>query len=169
MVRQGEILFKKLENIKTVNQIEKDEEILKYINLHVYEADPPTDLNTTMKTVKFEEWIFSFSKSHKVDSGIVAEGEFSGHTHKVQNGNVFYFFVLIYKPHDQDEWNQNFSHLSFPAIYKCPYYIFIVEAFEDTTIVHEEHAPIKLDPGIYLVIRQREYGFDIHPIRPIQD
>ena len=32
-----------------------------------------------------------------------------------------------------------------------------VSAHEDTRLIHEEHLPIKLEPGNYEVIRQREY------------
>lgn len=32
-----------------------------------------------------------------------------------------------------------------------------IQVMEKTALKHEEHAPIPLDPGVYKVIRQREY------------
>lgn len=32
-----------------------------------------------------------------------------------------------------------------------------IQVLEKTALKHEEHAPIPLDPGIYKVVRQREY------------
>lgn len=33
-----------------------------------------------------------------------------------------------------------------------------LQVLEKTALRHEEHAPVELDPGIYRVVQQREYG-----------
>lgn len=61
---------------------------------------------------------------------VVAEGEETGHAHVLVDGTVFELLnsELLYIKSDQE-----------------------------TRIIHDEHLPIKLEPGNYQVIRQREY------------
>ena len=45
-----------------------------------------------------------------------------------------------------------------------------LEVTQTTQVVHEEHGPITLDPGLWLVVRQREYAPEaIRTIRTITD
>ena len=76
---------------------------------------------------KIEELPFNLTQKL---SGVVAEGELTGHAHIIENGALF---ELV-----------NSSDL-------------FIEANHKTRIVHDEHLPIELDEGNYMVIRQREY------------
>ena len=61
---------------------------------------------------------------------IVAGGEGTSHTHMLVNGDLFQI------EHSDQKY---------------------IRSHEDTRLIHEEHLPIKLEPGNYEVIRQREY------------
>jgi len=65
------------------------------------------------------------------DNKVIAEGEATGHAHVLVNGAVF-------------ELLNSDSKL-------------YIKSVENTKIIHDEHLPIKLEPGEYEVIRQREY------------
>ncbi|OLS13697.1 MAG: hypothetical protein RBG13Loki_2697 [Promethearchaeota archaeon CR_4] len=71
----------------------------------------------------------------KSESNVVLKGEVTGHAHCIMGGEIFVFNAT-------------------DTMY--------VRAREDTTLVHDEHAPIKLEPGKYQVIRQREFDPE-HP------
>ena len=45
--------------------------------------------------------------------------------------------------------------------------VLYLDVTDTTQVVHEEHGPLTLDPGLWLVVRQREY----HPeaIRTVAD
>ena len=62
---------------------------------------------------------------------VVAEGEVTGHAHILDNG-------ALYESLNSDS-------------------ILFIKSDQKTRIVHDEHLPIKLEPGNYEVIRQREY------------
>jgi len=61
---------------------------------------------------------------------IVAGGEGNAHTHMLVNGELF----------QVERSDQKY-----------------IRTREDTRLIHEEHLPIKLEPGNYEVVRQREY------------
>ena len=61
---------------------------------------------------------------------IVAGGEGNAHTHMLVNGELF----------QVERSDQKY-----------------IRTREDTRLIHEEHLPIKLEPGDYEVVRQREY------------
>lgn len=65
----------------------------------------------------------------KVTSKTLVYGEVTGHSHRLQKGQVW-----------KDDKDNLFLDVTTP-----------------TMIVHEEHKPIKLDKGFYAIIRQREY------------
>lgn len=69
----------------------------------------------------------------KSKTGILALGEVTGHSHKVIGADVFV-------DASQPFWGQ------------------IIQATKDATIKHEEHSEIKLTPGTYKVIHQREWN-----------
>lgn len=77
------------------------------------------------------------SSISKKKSNIVVEGEATGHAHRLING-------LIYeKPKSMfDDSNE-------PTMW--------IHAQKNTRLVHEEHGPIEIEVGFYIVIRQREY------------
>ena len=81
----------------------------------------------------------------KAKDMVLLEGETTGHMHRV-SGNATVFE---------------------PPRYSGDGLLKIVEAKEGTQIVHEEHAPITLEPGIYECRRQREY--DEKEIRYVMD
>lgn len=66
----------------------------------------------------------------KSESNVVLKGEVTGHAHCIMGGEIF---VL--------ERNDTM----------------FIKAGEGTTLVHDEHAPIKVDAGEYLILRQREF------------
>lgn len=80
-----------------------------------------------------------------VKSDVVLEGEATGHAHRVMNGEIFRF------------WSQISGDQLF------------VKANNGATLVHEEHASIDLIPGVYEVIRQREYDPDTEITRWVID
>jgi len=61
---------------------------------------------------------------------VVAEGELTGHAHLLMNGALF-------------------EVINSEDLY--------IQAGESTKIIHDEHLPIKLEPGSYQVIQQREF------------
>ncbi|MHA1255173.1 MAG: hypothetical protein ACTSPS_06180, partial [Promethearchaeota archaeon] len=69
------------------------------------------------------------SITEKLDN-VVAEGEVTGHAHLLMNGALFEVI--------------NSEDL-------------IIQAGENTKLIHNEHLPIKLEQGNYRVIRQREF------------
>jgi hypothetical protein len=70
------------------------------------------------------------TSARKVKDNVIAKGETTGHSHRVIGAKVF---------------RSNNLQL-------------LVEVPESATLVHEEHAPIQIDKGVYEVIRQREYN-----------
>lgn len=72
-------------------------------------------------------------KLRPANTDVVVEGEATGHAHRVQNGGL----------------HSDATMYRHPDLY--------VEAGPKTRIVHEEHGPIKLEPGFWKVIRQVEY------------
>jgi hypothetical protein len=81
----------------------------------------------------------------KKEDNVVAEGEETGHAHVLVNGAVF-------------------ELLNSDSLY--------IKSEQNTRITHQEHLPIKLEPGNYQVIRQREYlGSGSHKqiTRPVRD
>jgi hypothetical protein len=61
---------------------------------------------------------------------VIVAGEATGHAHRLVSG----------------------------AILEAPDGALYLEVTQTTQVLHEEHAPITLDPGFWLVIRQREYA-----------
>lgn len=70
-------------------------------------------------------------KVERVESGVIAEGEVTGHAHKVVGGTL-----------------------------TSQYGVLRVVASEGTKVVHDEHADLELEPGIWLVRNQEEYAGD---------
>jgi hypothetical protein len=80
-------------------------------------------------------------QAKKKTQPILAYGEVTGHTHRIEHAS------------DAEVWeyqNELFLHVLVP-----------------TRVVHEEHHPIALPPGIYRVWQQREYT--PQEIRTIRD
>ena len=61
---------------------------------------------------------------------IIVAGEATGHAHRLQAGTVL----------------------------ETPDGALYLDVTQTTQVVHEEHGPITLDPGLWLVVRQREYS-----------
>lgn len=61
---------------------------------------------------------------------ILAEGEATGHMHELDSGELYEKNGTLY---------------------------FRVPEDQKTTLKHQEHGPITFEPGVYKVIRQREY------------
>jgi hypothetical protein len=61
---------------------------------------------------------------------VLAEGEATGHKHELDTGELYEKEGTLF---------------------------FKVEEAQPATLKHEEHGPITFEPGVYKVIRQREY------------
>jgi len=61
---------------------------------------------------------------------VLAEGEATGHMHELDSGELYEKGGTLY---------------------------FRVPEDQKTTLKHQEHGPITFEPGVYKVIRQREY------------
>ena len=72
-------------------------------------------------------------KIKKLDTDIIVMGEATGHAHRIQNGAIY------------------------GAIYSWGSQMYLEVYSGGGALVHEEHAPIELEPGIYEVTRQREF------------
>ena len=66
---------------------------------------------------------------------ILAHGEVTGHTHRIENPAVV-------------------EHWRVPGFNAGDY----IRVLETTRLVHEEHQPITLEPGVYRFWQQREYA-----------
>jgi hypothetical protein len=84
-------------------------------------------------------------RARTVKSDVILEGEATGHVHRIMDGELFRF------------WSQSSGEQLF------------VKADKGAMLVHEEHAAIELDPGIYEVIRQREYDPDTDTTQWVMD
>ncbi|MFX1517892.1 MAG: hypothetical protein ACFFC6_16445 [Promethearchaeota archaeon] len=80
-----------------------------------------------------------------VKSDVILEGEATGHAHRIMDGEIFRF------------WSQSSGDQLF------------VKTEKGASLIHEEHATIELDPGIYEVIRQREYDPDTDTTQWVMD
>ena len=63
-------------------------------------------------------------------SNIIVAGEATGHAHRLQSGTIL----------------------------EAPDGALYLDITHATQVVHEEHGPITLNPGLWLVVRQREYS-----------
>lgn len=71
-------------------------------------------------------------------TNIIVEGEATGHSHKIVNGTILE--------------SEERSPISLDKEVKM-----WIKAEKKARIVHEEHGPIEIEIGFYIVIRQREY------------
>src|ERR1051326_4477763 len=72
-------------------------------------------------------------------SDVIVAGEATGHAHRLQAGTIL----------------------------EAPDGALYLDITQTTQVVHEEHGPITLDPGLWLVVRQREYHLEA--IRTVAD
>lgn len=70
---------------------------------------------------------------HRLEHGILAQGEVTGHSHRLEPAAGGRLFM-------------------------GPGGRLYMEVVAPVRVVHQEHAPIHLDPGFYRVWRQREYS-----------
>ena len=83
-------------------------------------------------------------QAKRIKSDVILEGEATGHAHRIMDGELFRF------------WSQSGEQL-------------FVKADKGAMLVHEEHASIELVPGLYEVIRQREYDPDTETTQWVMD
>ena len=81
----------------------------------------------------------------KADNLILAEGEATGHFHRVATGEA----VLYTIPNSVDKFLEIIS--------------------ETATVTHEEHKPITLPKGIYKIGIVSEYDYDLEEARQVRD
>lgn len=67
--------------------------------------------------------------AHKQNNTVIVRGETTGHAHRLQTGTILKAGGALY-----------------------------LDITEQTQVVHEEHAAVTLGPGLWLVVRQREYA-----------
>jgi len=65
---------------------------------------------------------------------VIVAGEATGHAHRLTEGTIL----------------------------EAPDGTLYLDLLSAAKVVHEEHAPITLDPGLWLVVRQREYSPEAH-------
>jgi hypothetical protein len=82
-------------------------------------------------------------KKFKVNSDVLAEGEATGHHHRLVGQTQIY----------ETAEKQRFVEVSSQA----------------ATLVHEEHKPIEIERGIYAVVNEREYNPFDQAIRQVTD
>lgn len=75
-------------------------------------------------------------EGEKQKDRVLIEGEVTGHSHRLSTGTVF--------------------SLTEPIETEMGPIVKTFELPETGVLIHEEHNPIKLEPGIYGVVRQRE-------------
>jgi hypothetical protein len=63
-------------------------------------------------------------------SNVIVAGEATGHAHRLTGGTIL----------------------------EAPDGALYLDITQTTQVIHEEHGPIALDPGLWLVVRQREYS-----------
>ena len=76
---------------------------------------------------------------------VLAHGEVTGHAHAVADTNAAKLF-----------WNKALTQM-----------FLLVET--PTEVSHDEHSAIALEPGVYEVIRQREYSYWDDKVRQVVD
>ena len=72
----------------------------------------------------------------RLDTNIIAEGEVTGHNHKLYGSHQ------VYGTHSEN-----------PRIIEPTYF----QAKEDISLKHQEHATLKISKGNYVIIHEREY------------
>ena len=68
-------------------------------------------------------------KSKKLETDIIVLGEATGHAHRIVNGTIY-------------RSNRNVRY---------------IKANKGAELIHDEHGPIKIEPGIYEIVIQREF------------
>lgn len=76
---------------------------------------------------------------------VLAHGEVTGHTHRVPDSAAATLFSRLDAEHGE----------------------LFLDVRRPTTVIHDEHAPVPLDPGCYRIWRQREYTPEV--IRTVLD
>ena len=83
------------------------------------------------------------SKAEKVKGGILAEGEATGHAHRVSSAGA--------------------------EVYDLGDGVLVLKAIETATVVHEEHGTITVPPGLYSREIVREYDHAAEESREVAD
>jgi hypothetical protein len=73
---------------------------------------------------------------------VLAEGELTGHSHRIDQPSV-------------------------AELYECKGLLYLQVMASEARVVHQEHGPITLPQGVYMVWQQREYA--PRKIRPVTD
>jgi hypothetical protein len=81
---------------------------------------------------------------NKIADGILARGESTGHSHRV-------------------------GTLEAAELYAIEGKMFLKVGDEGVSIVHEEHAPVTLDPGNYEVIIDKQFDYSAQALRNVAD
>ena len=93
------------------------------------------------------------NKKRKQDTDIILKGEVTGHAHKVVNATIYFGTPVL------ETDGESFRSMT----------VMYVQAKKGAKLVHEEHGPIDLEPGIYEVRTQREYDGIDRPFRQVID
>ena len=95
----------------------------------------------------------------KIATRILAEGEHTGNTHRLEDGPQANFMKSSELP-----------EISLPKheVYKDGNVLYL-RVFHDVPLIHEEHKGIDVPPGDYIVERVREYDPFEDEIRAVQD
>lgn len=93
-------------------------------------------------------------KVKKRKSNVLVEGEATGHSHKLINATIF---DNESKYPDQSALDSLIEKLGLDKTINLDSLMW-VKAEQNAKLVHEEHGPIEIEVGFYIVIRQREYN-----------
>lgn len=69
------------------------------------------------------------SRAQKQKTDVILEGEVTGHAHRIVHGKIYM------------GWGEQM----------------FVKVAPGGRLIHDEHGPIDVEPGVYAVVRQREY------------
>lgn len=132
-----EITFNKIKNSEDIIKNSSTQDPLKFVSVRKeVEIKRNVRKNNILKIYRQGDILFKKvptlpSQLKEKQDKVVAEGEVTGHAHILDNG-------ALYESLNSDS-------------------ILFIKSDQKTRIVHDEHLPIKLEPGNYEVIRQREY------------
>lgn len=92
---------------------------------------------------------------------VLAEGEVTGHAHTIADKDVVHFDA----PNAAAAAAQLLASVGLKVELGQEHAPTFLEVPTGATIRHEEHAPIDLAPGAYVVVRQREWSDSDEPIQ----
>lgn len=92
----------------------------------------------------------------ETDRKIIRRGEATGHAHRISEGEA-----AILEQYER-QWSRQGERVAVLARE-------FLEVQTPTTITHEEHGPVTLNPGLYEIIQAREFDYAANLGRRVRD